>query len=113
MGYQVGSRCHDTLQHATDDYFSSTRPALTPGSITYEGYYSYYNGASGLAWYQCRSQVSATGVRSAGYCFGVSPVSFQTCTETSYLADGATLGWGVGLALIAAWGFARLARFLR
>ena len=109
MGYLVGGRCLDSVAAASDVYYSTTRPALTPGTTTYESYYSYVSGS----WQQCRSQISSVGVRSGNVCVAVGPLSFQSCEPQSYFTDGVVLGWAVGGALIVAWGFVKVRESLR
>ncbi len=109
MGYLVGNRCFGSIGEASDSYYSTTRPALTPGSVTYESYYSVVSGG----WKQCRSQISSTGVRSGNACVATASLQFQECSPASYFADGVVLGWAVAGVLIAAWGFVKIREVLR
>lgn len=109
MGYLVGNRCVGTVADAADLYYSTTRPALTPGTTTYESYYSFV----GSSWQQCRSQISSTGVRSSSVCVAVGPIEFRSCAPEAFFADGVLLGWSVAGALVAAWGVVKVRELLR
>jgi len=109
VGYLVGNRCYGSAGEATDAYYSTTRPALTPGTTTYESYYSVVSGS----WQQCRSQITALGVRSGNVCVPTASLAFKECAPEGYFADGLILGWAVAGVLVVAWGFVKVREALR
>lgn len=111
MGYLSKTICWPTNAEALDAYYSDVPPYQTVVSgATTENLYT----LQGSVWNMSQYGITSAGVRSLKYTVPAPVINFPTCTvvddPTTQFADGMELGWGVGLAMIAAWGLSYLAK---
>jgi hypothetical protein len=106
-GALVGATCYDTQEHALDAYYSHSSPGQAPGASSYLSTFEKVSGAWHLRTYA--SQNSQLGMVSDA----VAPVvAFPVCDTFESFKDGQVLGWGVVLAMVAAWCVANLRKGL-
>lgn len=105
MGYQFQNVCYPSTAAAADAFFSSAPPATVAGSTTYLTEYTKPAGSWLASIYKISGGTTELLSQSSA------PVpAFPVCSELDAFKDGATIGWGVAAAVVAAWCIKFLAR---
>lgn len=114
-GHYVNGVCTDTAVSA-NSYYSQIMPTFTPGSAGTEIYkvFANVNGTWSLDEYT----ISSTGAVTLNFKSPLPTPSLASCTfetpltNTDRFIDGNVLGWGVALAMVAAWSIHAMRRGL-
>lgn len=98
-GYLFNGQCFSTLADASAAHWSQTPVAMVPGSSSYLADVVW----SGTVWQHKKYKIDSNGNLTLEGTTALPAVSFPTCDTSESFFDGMTLGWGVALAMIAAW----------
>jgi len=109
MGSLVNGKCYASPQSANDAYFGAMTPVVqVAGSATY---YTYYTNISGT-WVMVRDNISSGGTKGSWTNVTMPVPIFPSCTDDAFV-DGMTVGWGIALVIVMAWGFKMMRRQAR
>lgn len=115
MGFLSRGTCFDTLVEATDQYWSFQDSLLTmDGQDNHDLHvYSFENGVWNFREYFIAKN---SGILTPEVQTVLPVIGFPSCTyqpelsATDKFTDGATLGWGIVAAMVAAWAIMQLYR---
>lgn len=121
MGYGFGSQCYPTQAQAYDAYYASFGNKLISLNSSSDSnaflelvYLPMYSGAWVRQAQRCTMPAGATSLSCTVSQTLAPAYSWIPCTDPNdpltNFTDGATLGWGVVLAMVLAWGIAVLKR---
>lgn len=99
MGSLVNSKCFASNALAADDWFSGKDPSFTAGSTSYLSWFEKVGGV----WQIKRQSIASNGTITNLTSSNATVPTFTACDETEQFVDGVTMGWGVALAIFAAW----------
>ena len=99
-GHLYDKVCYATPEAATQAmYFSPSFSTITPGATTYYQIPVMIGNQVNLQGWT----ISSSGVQTAKWTKAPPVTLFPTCDTSSEFMDGMTLGWGVAIAMIAAY----------
>lgn len=101
MGALYSDRCYSTTAKAVDAYYGSAPPAFTSGSTSYLTEYVW----TGTLWQMKRYSIASSGTVTTLTASTAPTPTFPTCDEMETFTDGLTLGFGVVVAMVAAYVF--------
>lgn len=104
----VNGTCYASAAAATDAFFSQQLPVFSSGVVSY---ISAFQKDAGV-WNLYQYSVDAAGVYTTrSVSVAVAP-TFPLCDSTASFFDGMAIGWGISLAIIAAYSFVQLRKAL-
>lgn len=107
-GVRFEGRCYASSAEAVDAFYTSASPSYTAGSTSYLSQYV----KVGDVWKIQRYSISSTGTVSTLAQSNAPIPTFPACDTIEQFADGQVIGWGVALAMIAAWCIKNLSKGL-
>lgn len=104
-GFLFNNICYPTLSAATSAHWSANPVSMTAGTTSYISDMVW----SGTAWVINKYTMTTAGVLTLNSTTNAPVLAFEACdTKTDFL-DGMTLGWGVAVAMVAAFAIKFLA----
>ena len=104
----VNGSCYSSVAAATDAFFSQQSAAFTSGPVSY---LSNFQNDAGI-WKLYQYSIDAAGVYTLRSATVVTVPTFPLCDSTESFFDGMAIGWGITLAMIAAFSFVQLRKAL-
>lgn len=98
MGALSGNKCHADQQQALDHYYGNSSPGVSAGPNSYIGVFE----RSESGWTYKRTTIDDAGNAVGIYRVAAPSVVFPECDVYESFKDGMMLGWGVTVAMIAA-----------
>ena len=91
-------RCYPSPDAAVDAYYSGAAPALSSGTTSYLTEFVKQSGD----WHAKSWSIDSTGTHTLRYDVLAQVPTFQACDPAESFADGVTIGWGIGAAMVCA-----------
>lgn len=110
MGALFQNVCYATNSNAADAFFMAEGVSYTAGSTSYQSWFE--KNTSGV-WQIKRQSISSTGVITNLTTSNATVPTFPACDPTESFFDGMTVGWGIALVMVIAWGFDQMKRQVR
>ena len=104
----VNGSCYVSAAAAADAFFSQQPAAFTSGAVSY---LSNFQNDAGV-WKLYQYSIDAAGAYTLRSATVATVPTFPLCDSTESFFDGMAIGWGITLAIIAAYSFTQLRKAL-